>query len=146
MSHLKDLTGRFNIDNVILSNDKILGLPGCDHRGVLFSLLWSSIGSPCNSARPDFCFQGHILNNRNFVKTTDKKMNRFLKDLYSKWFFEGQFTENVFRYFINENKETGRVGLVTLPKDTLLSCTASPRKPRQLEYFQGDCCRPGFQT
>ena len=29
MSHLKDLTGRFNIDNVILSNDKILGLPGC---------------------------------------------------------------------------------------------------------------------
>ena len=41
--------------------------------------------------------------------------------------------ENVFRYFIN--KETGRIGLITLPKGTLLSFTAIPRKPGQLEYF-----------
>ena len=54
-------------------------------------------------------------------------------ELYHLYYFE-----NIFRYFISENKETGRVGLVTLPKDTLQSCTASPRKPRQLEYFQGD--------
>ena len=66
--------------------------------------------------------------------------------LYFKGSPKGEISVNIFRYFAHENKETKMVGLLTLPKDSLLSCTAGPRKPRQLECFQGDCCRPGFRT
>ena len=34
--------------------------------------------------------------------------------------------ENIFRYFVHENKETKMVGLLTLPKDALLPVPESP--------------------
>ena len=61
-----------------------LELPCCDHRGVFLSLTWQSIGVPCDTIKPDFFFRGHLLDNKQFIKSTDKKMKRFLKELYYK--------------------------------------------------------------
>lgn len=33
-----------------------LELPSCDHRGVLLTLTWQSIGVPCDNIKPDFFF------------------------------------------------------------------------------------------
>ena len=57
-------------------------LPHCDHRGVFLSLTWNSIGIPCENVKPDFFFRTHLLENKHFTKTIDKKMKRHLIEHY----------------------------------------------------------------
>ena len=59
-----------------------LQLPHCDHRGVFLSLTWNSIGTPCEDVKPDFFFRTHLLENKYFTKTIDKKMKRHLIEHY----------------------------------------------------------------
>ena len=57
-------------------------LPTCDHRGVLLTLTWESIGMPCDNIKSDFFFRSHLLDNKHFIKATDKKMRKFLTEHY----------------------------------------------------------------
>ena len=57
-----------------------LELPACDHRGNLLTLTWESIGTPCDNIKSDFFFKSHLLDNKHFVKSTDKKMRKFLTE------------------------------------------------------------------
>ena len=57
-------------------------LPHCDHRGVFLSLTWNSVGTPCEDVKPDFFFRTHLLENKHFTKTIDKKMKRHLIEHY----------------------------------------------------------------
>ena len=81
------IDGIFISGNLRVKCEKIgycltLELPACDHRGVLLTLTWQSIGVPCDNLKPDFCFKSHLLDNKHFTKSIDKKMKKFLTEHY----------------------------------------------------------------